>query len=305
MPRICRTGYNRCPVMNSPQMKRVVFLVGMAASVGILGSVRPFSLLRSPVAPFARRPGAARPGSRTGRARAAGDQLAGAAAAGRSHPAGDGRGPQPARRRHGKATEPAVVDCVPAGRAILVTERPGRLRIFRNGVLDPAPVAGVPAVRAAGLQGLMDVVLHPRFAENKWIYLSYHKPMGTPVPPARGNGPPVAPEGATTIARGTWDGTALTNVKDIFETGATVTESSRIAFGRDGMLYMTVERSRHRSPGRPLAGPDRLRRQDDSAARRWDGAAGQSVRGQGGLQAGDLHGRPSERPLAGRQSGDR
>ena len=60
---------------------------------------------------------------------------------------------------------------------MLVTERAGRLRIIRNGVLDPTPVAGVPEVRAQGLQGLMDVVLHPRFAENRWVYLAYHKPF--------------------------------------------------------------------------------------------------------------------------------
>ena len=61
--------------------------------------------------------------------------------------------------------------------AILVTERGGQLRIIRNGVLDPTPVAGTPAVHASGLQGLMDVVLHPRFAENHYIYLAYHKPV--------------------------------------------------------------------------------------------------------------------------------
>src|SRR5579863_6972453 len=60
--------------------------------------------------------------------------------------------------------------------AILVTERPGRLRIVRNGVLDPSPVAGVPMVRAQGLGGLMDLALHPQFAENKLIYFTYHKP---------------------------------------------------------------------------------------------------------------------------------
>src|SRR5215216_5217867 len=49
--------------------------------------------------------------------------------------------------------------------AILVTERPGRLRIVRNGVLDPMPVAGIPAVQATGLSGLMDLALHPRFAD--------------------------------------------------------------------------------------------------------------------------------------------
>jgi glucose/arabinose dehydrogenase len=136
--------------------------------------------------------------------------------------------------------QPWSIAFLPDG-AILVTERPGRLRIVRNGALDPNPVAGVPEVRAAGLQGLMDVVLHPRFVENKWIYLSYHKP-------AAGNA------GATTIARGTWDGTGLTDVRDIFESGATGTESSRIAFGRDGMLYMTIS-----APG---IGPQVVRSQD-------------------------------------------
>ena len=48
---------------------------------------------------------------------------------------------------------------------MLVTERPGRLRIVRNGVLDPQPIAGVPPVRTDGNGGLMDVALHPRFAE--------------------------------------------------------------------------------------------------------------------------------------------
>ena len=138
--------------------------------------------------------------------------------------------------------QPWSIAFLPDG-SMLVTERVGTLRIFRNGVLDPTPVAGVPAVRAAGLQGLMDVVLHPRFADNKWIYLSYHRPVGNP---------PTA--GETVLARGTWDGKALTNVKDIFESGATGTESSRIAFGRDGMLYMSIS-----APG---VGPEIVRSKD-------------------------------------------
>src|SRR3989454_12350171 len=60
--------------------------------------------------------------------------------------------------------------------SMLVTERPGRLRIIRNGVLDPQPIAGVPEVRAAGLSGLMDIALHPKFAENGFVYLTYTKP---------------------------------------------------------------------------------------------------------------------------------
>jgi glucose/arabinose dehydrogenase len=136
--------------------------------------------------------------------------------------------------------------------SMLVTERPGRLRIIRNGVLDPTPVAGVPPVRAQGLQGLMDVVLHPRFAENRWVYLSYHRPVPAPpsapsTTPTATNAGAVQPQtptpqmaGETRIARGVWNGTALTDVRDIFETGATGTESTRMAFGPDGMLYASV-----------------------------------------------------------------
>jgi glucose/arabinose dehydrogenase len=110
---------------------------------------------------------------------------------------------------------------------LLVTERPGRLRLIRNGALDPNPVRGVPAVRSGGLQGLMDVVLHPRFADNRWVYLSYHRPAGED-------------GGETMLARGRFDGGALVDVQDIFATGATGTEGSRIGFAADGMLHMTV-----------------------------------------------------------------
>ncbi|HEY7190115.1 MAG TPA: PQQ-dependent sugar dehydrogenase [Vicinamibacterales bacterium] len=137
--------------------------------------------------------------------------------------------------------QPWSIAFLPDGN-ILVTERGGRLRIIRNGVLDPNPVAGVPKVQAAGLQGLMDVVLHPRFAENRYVYLSYHKPVPVPGAPPTASGAP-AMAGETTLARGTWNGTALIDVRDIFESGATRTESSRIGFGRDGMLYMTISAS--------------------------------------------------------------
>jgi glucose/arabinose dehydrogenase len=137
--------------------------------------------------------------------------------------------------------QPWSIAFLPDG-GVLVTERGGALRIIRNGVLDPTPVAGVPTVHAAGLQGLMDVVLHPRFAENRWVYLSYHKPVPNPDAPPSPTGAP-AMAGETTLARGTWNGTALTDVRDIFRSGATRTESSRIGFGRDGMLYMSISAS--------------------------------------------------------------
>lgn len=110
---------------------------------------------------------------------------------------------------------------------MLVTERGGRLRIIRNGVLDQAPVAGVPEVRAAGLSGLMDIALHPQFAQNRFVYLTYTKPVD---------------EKTTTIAlaRGQWNGTALTDVRNIFVASDGSGGASRLAFARDGSLFMTV-----------------------------------------------------------------
>ncbi|MGA2882590.1 MAG: PQQ-dependent sugar dehydrogenase [Bryobacteraceae bacterium] len=116
---------------------------------------------------------------------------------------------------------------------ILITERPGRLRIVRNGVLDPNPIAGVPQVQAQRLSGLMDLALHPRFSDNKLVYFTYHKPAGDDTAKSENSA------GIITLARGRWNGTALVDVEDIFSAiqGA---NASRIVFGRDGMVYMTV-----------------------------------------------------------------
>jgi glucose/arabinose dehydrogenase len=115
---------------------------------------------------------------------------------------------------------------------ILITERPGRLRIVRKGVLDPQPIGGVPAVRAAVLGGLLDVALHPKFAENKVIYLSYSKANAQNLM-------------TTALARATFTGTALSDVTDIFIADNTWSKSvtnfgGRIAFDKDGFLFMTV-----------------------------------------------------------------
>jgi glucose/arabinose dehydrogenase len=119
---------------------------------------------------------------------------------------------------------------------ILVTERPGRLRIVRNGVLDPNPIAGLPQVQARGLAGLMDLALHPRFSENKLVYFTYHKPAAGTTAESGNN----AGAGIITLARGRWDGTALADVRDIFSSAIPGAFASRIVFGKDGMLYMTV-----------------------------------------------------------------
>jgi glucose/arabinose dehydrogenase len=111
---------------------------------------------------------------------------------------------------------------------VLISERAGALRVVRNGVIDPNSVPGVPKVIYRGTEaGLMDVVPHPHFAKNKWIYFTYHKPIGDNL-------------ASNAVGRGTWDGKALTDVKEIFLSDDVDTEVSRIAFGRDGMLYMTI-----------------------------------------------------------------
>ncbi len=113
---------------------------------------------------------------------------------------------------------------------MLVTERPGHLRIVRDGVLDPQVISGVPPVRTDGNGGLMDVTLHPQFADNRLVYLTYTKPVG--------NG-----RGAPALARGRLEAGALTDVRDLLVTEAYEGNSGlhgRVVFGRDGKVYMST-----------------------------------------------------------------
>jgi glucose/arabinose dehydrogenase len=113
---------------------------------------------------------------------------------------------------------------------ILVTERPGRLRIVRDGRLEPRPVSGLPPIVARGQGGLLDVVLHPAFAENGLIYLSYAGP---------------GPGGiGTEVARGRLAGDGLQNVEILFrmepKSGGGQHFGSRLVFDRAGYLYITL-----------------------------------------------------------------
>lgn len=116
------------------------------------------------------------------------------------------------------------------GGDMLITERPGRLRIVRNGRLLEKPVEGVPAVLFRGQGGLLDVVPHPNFANNRLLYLSYSKP--------------VTDSGATTaVARGRFENDRLVDVQDIFVADTrpgTGHFGSRLAFDRNGFLFITV-----------------------------------------------------------------
>ncbi len=127
---------------------------------------------------------------------------------------------------------------------MLITQRTGQLRRLRKGVLDPAPVAGVPEVVAGGLGGLMEITLHPQFATNQFVYLSYPKAVGpAPAPPApggAGGGRGGGQQSVLAVARGRWDGAALTDVKDVFVAQNGVGGPARMVFGRDGKLYVTT-----------------------------------------------------------------
>ena len=125
---------------------------------------------------------------------------------------------------------PWSVAFLPDGR-MLVTERVGRLRLvgldFR---LDPVPIEGLPETVAQGQGGLFDVVLHPQYSQNGWIYWAYNAPG------AGGWG--------TTLARGKLKGQRMSEVQVLFsmqpKTRSSQHFGGRIVFDKSGMLYLTL-----------------------------------------------------------------
>ena len=121
--------------------------------------------------------------------------------------------------------------------SFLVTEKPGRLRIVSSTGTLGAPILGLPPVDARGQGGLLDVALGPNFSSDRMIYWSYAEPRGNST-------------NATSVARGTLstDRTRVDNVQVVFRSmpayAGTMHFGSRLAFGPDGMLYVTLgERS--------------------------------------------------------------
>ena len=124
---------------------------------------------------------------------------------------------------------------LPDGR-MLVTERAGRLRmIAKDGTLEVRPIEGLPRVDAQGQGGLLEVALHPKFADNNWIYLTYAQRDESGA-----NG--------TEVARGKLTGTPgnyrLLQVETLFrmqpKSNAGHHFGSRIVFDRDGLMYVTL-----------------------------------------------------------------
>jgi glucose/arabinose dehydrogenase len=138
---------------------------------------------------------------------------------------------------------PWAVEPLPGG-DLLVTEKPGRMRIVSAAGKIGEPIAGVPAVDDRGQGGLLDVALSPAFATDRTIYWSYSEPR------EGGN--------ATSVARGilSQDRRRLDQVRVIFRAMPTYRGAahfgSRLAFGPDGKLYVTLG-DRSDKPMRPQA----------------------------------------------------
>lgn len=125
--------------------------------------------------------------------------------------------------------QPWSIAFLPGG-DLLITERPGRLRIVRNGRLLPQPVDGVPQVLHSTQGGLLEVALHPSFTSNRMLYLSYSKPSAD------------GKEATTALVRGRFENDRLTGVQPLFES---ISQGrghfgGKIAFDKNGFLFLTL-----------------------------------------------------------------
>lgn len=116
--------------------------------------------------------------------------------------------------------------------SMLVTERPGRLRIVRDGVLQPEPVTGTPPVRVYGQGGLLEVALHPDFASNQLVYLTWAKPNAD------------ASQSTTALGRGRLEGNAIVGFEELLEVDGWGPGrdhfGSRLVFDGNGHLFMSM-----------------------------------------------------------------
>jgi aldose sugar dehydrogenase len=121
---------------------------------------------------------------------------------------------------------------LPDGDMLVSMRYANQIRAIRKGVLDTAPLTGLPPMRR-----IFDLALHPQFARNRWVYFSYSKPGDGMTP--------------MVLARGEYDGTSLKNVKDLYASDPTTQGASRMAFAPDGTIYMTISGAAGRTPGGP------------------------------------------------------
>ena len=126
--------------------------------------------------------------------------------------------------------QPWSIAFLPGG-DMLVTERPGRLRIIRQGKLLPTAVEGLPPVFTGNNQaGLLEVAPHPSFASNRLLYITYSKPLEG------------KDESTTALVRGRFENDRLTNVEQLFQSVSRGRGhyGGKIAFDKNGFLFLTL-----------------------------------------------------------------
>jgi glucose/arabinose dehydrogenase len=125
--------------------------------------------------------------------------------------------------------QPWSIAFLPGG-DILITERPGRLRIVRQGKLLPSAVEGVPQVAHSSQGGLLEVMPHPNFATNRLLYITYSKPEAPGKP------------SSTAIIRGRFENDRLTDVQELFQAVSQGRGhfSGKIAFDKSGFMFVSL-----------------------------------------------------------------
>jgi aldose sugar dehydrogenase len=138
---------------------------------------------------------------------------------------------------------PFSIALLPDGDA-LISERGGPLRLLRNAlgapgrptVLEAEGLAGLPAIETPfRLAGLHDLALHPDFADNGLVYFTFNK-SGVAAPA----GGSARPQARMAVMRGRFDGRALTDVQEIFTGKSSTASGSRLVFGADGLIYISI-----------------------------------------------------------------
>jgi aldose sugar dehydrogenase len=119
---------------------------------------------------------------------------------------------------------------LPDGEMLVSMRFSKEIRAIRKGVLDPKPLGGLPEMRA-----MYDIVMHPKFAENKFLYLSYAKPLDER-------------RSAMVLARARYEGGSLSNLQELYVSDPTYVGGSRMAFAPDGTIYMTISGAAGRMP---------------------------------------------------------
>ena len=132
--------------------------------------------------------------------------------------------------------QPWSIAFLPGGDA-LITERPGRLRLVRNGKLLPNAVEGVPPVVASGQGGLLEVAVHPNFESNRLVYITYSKQVGDA--PAGSKDPVPA---TTALIRARFENDRLTNVQQLFQSVSKGRGhfGGKIAFDKNGFVFLSL-----------------------------------------------------------------